>query len=96
MHPEYVSQGSGNYSPGPVEREFFIDSLLVRIHFIIVMVRWTGIAPWEFELPFPGSLPSTSLEARESTRQTRCFQASMLRLVNLCLALLRQARYMLA
>ena len=31
------------------EREFFIDILLVRIHFIIVMIRWTGLAPWEFE-----------------------------------------------
>ena len=29
------------------EREFFIDNLLVRIHFIIVMIRWTGLAPWE-------------------------------------------------
>jgi len=27
------------------EREFFIDDLLVRMHFIIVMVRWTGLAP---------------------------------------------------
>ena len=34
------------------EREFFIDNLLVRIHFIIVMIRWTGLAPWEFEFPF--------------------------------------------
>ena len=33
------------------EREFFIDNLLVRIHFIIVMIRWTGLAPWEFEFP---------------------------------------------
>jgi len=39
-----------------VEREFFIDNLLVRIHFIIVMIRWTGLAPWEFESPFQGSL----------------------------------------
>jgi len=31
------------------EREFFIDNLLVRIHFIIVMIRWTGLASWEFE-----------------------------------------------
>ena len=29
-----------------IEREFFIDNLLVRIHFIIVMIRWTGLAPW--------------------------------------------------
>jgi len=28
------------YSP----REFFIDNLLVRIHFIILMIRWTGLA----------------------------------------------------
>ena len=26
-----------------------VDNLLVRIHFIIVMIRWTGLAPWEFE-----------------------------------------------
>ena len=34
---------------------------LVRIHFIIVMIRWTGLVPWEFEFPFPGSLTSTFL-----------------------------------
>jgi len=44
------------------EREFFIDNLLVRIHFIIVMIRWTGLAPCEFEFHFPGSLTSTFLE----------------------------------
>ena len=38
-----------------VEREFFIDNLLVRIHYIIVMIRWTSLAPWEFA----GSLTST-------------------------------------
>ena len=27
------------------EREFFIDNLLVRIHFIIEMIWWTGLAP---------------------------------------------------
>jgi len=43
------------------EREFFIDNLLVRIHLIIVMIRWTGLAPWEFEFPFSGSLTSTFL-----------------------------------
>jgi len=32
----------------PTEKEFFIDNLLVRIHFIIVMIKWTGLAPWEF------------------------------------------------
>ena len=33
------------------ERDFFIDNLLVRIHFIIVMIGWTGLAPWELEFP---------------------------------------------
>ena len=41
------------------EREFFIDSLLVRIHYIIAMIRWTGPAPWEFEFHFAGSIMST-------------------------------------
>ena len=29
-------------------------------------VRWTGLAPWEFELPFPGSLTSTFLVRRQN------------------------------
>jgi len=32
------------------ERELCIDNLLVRIHFNIVMIRWTGLAPWGFHL----------------------------------------------
>ena len=44
-----------------IERDFFIDNLLVRIHSVIVMIRWTGLAPWEFEFPFPGSFISTFL-----------------------------------
>ena len=43
------------------ERGFFIDNLLVRIHCIIKMIWWTGLAPWEFEFPFPGGLVSTFL-----------------------------------
>jgi len=35
--------------------------LTIRIHFIIVMIGWTGLAPWEFEFPVPGSLISTFL-----------------------------------
>ena len=40
------------------EREFFVDEQLVRIHFITEMVQRTGLAPWVFELPFPGILKS--------------------------------------
>ena len=43
------------------ERESFIDNLLVRIHFITVMIEWTGLASWQFEFWFPGSLTSTFL-----------------------------------
>jgi len=43
------------------KREFFIDNLLFRIHFIIVMIRWTGLAPWECEYHFSGSWTSTFL-----------------------------------
>ena len=43
------------------EREFFIDNLLVRIHFIVEMISWTGLVPWKFEFPFPGSLIPTFL-----------------------------------
>ena len=39
----------------------FIENLLVRIHLIIEMIWWTGLAPWEFEFPCPGSLISTFL-----------------------------------
>ena len=39
--------------PRLLKREFFVDNLLVRIHYIIVMVKWAGLAPWEFESPFP-------------------------------------------
>ena len=27
----------------------FNDNLLVRIQFVMVMIRWAGLAPWEFE-----------------------------------------------
>ena len=34
----------------PRERGVFVDKLLVRIHFIVEMIWWTGLAPQEFEL----------------------------------------------
>jgi len=34
------------------EKEFFIVKLLVRVHFIILLIRWTGLAPWEVDFPF--------------------------------------------
>ena len=43
----------------PIEREFFVGNLLVRIHLIIDIIWLTGLAPWKF--PFPGSRISTFL-----------------------------------
>jgi len=54
-----ILQGRVRGSRAALQREFFINNLLIRIHFIIVMITWTGLAPWEFEFPFPGSLTST-------------------------------------
>ena len=34
------------YTGAVSERELFIDNLLVRIHCIIVMIWWTGLALW--------------------------------------------------
>jgi len=42
--------------PGCCQRDFFIDNLLVRIHFIIVMIRWTGLAPWDLKSLFQVAL----------------------------------------
>ena len=36
----------------PPKRDFCIDNILVRINFIIAMIGWTGLAPWEFDSIF--------------------------------------------
>ena len=38
-----------------------IKNLLVQIQFITETIRWTGLAPWEFEISFLDSLTSTFL-----------------------------------
>ena len=55
------------------EKEFFVDNLLVRIDFIIVMIRWTGLAPWVFQFPFSDSLTSNFLEVFVHLGWTRFF-----------------------
>ena len=39
---------------------------------IIVMIWWTGLAPWEFELPFTCSLISTFLAPNGPEGAVRC------------------------
>jgi hypothetical protein len=52
-----------SFSPPPpsLAREFSIDNLLVRFHFFIEMVWWTGLAP---------SPPPPSLQAVHSVLQS--------------------------
>ena len=52
------------------QREIFIDNLLLRIHVIIEMIWWTGLAPWEFEFSLPGSLTSKLLVCAASDPKT--------------------------
>ena len=61
--PPLLYPPPGREPLNPVEREIFIDKLLFRIHFIIEMIWGTGLAPWEFELPFPGSQTSSKSSA---------------------------------
>ena len=48
MIPEPADRDQSALGQVQPEREFFIDNLLVRIRLIIVMIRWTDLAPWEF------------------------------------------------
>ena len=76
---------SGGRPGGPndaiLPRREFIVNLLVRIHVIIVMIWWTGLAPWELKFSFPGGLTSAFLvcHARPRTfhisnaRKKKCF-----------------------
>ena len=52
------------------ERQYFVDNPLVRIHFIIEMISWTGLAPWDFEFSFSGSLTSTLLKSQRKLSRT--------------------------
>ena len=55
----------------PTEREFFIHNLLVRIHFIIVMSRWTGLAPTLFQVAVHlPSYPKAGTRCQPSTHST--------------------------
>ena len=56
-----ICSGSQMLARGEAEREFFIDSLLVRIHSLIEMIWTTGLAPWELIFSFPAKLISAFL-----------------------------------
>ena len=53
-----------------------MNNILVGIHFIIVTMRWTGLAPWDFEFPFLGSLTSTFPPDTQNVQQDEDFETS--------------------
>ena len=57
-----------NHKLNGAEMGFRRRTILVRINSIIGMIWWTGLAPWEIEFPFPGSLISTFLWCRRLTQ----------------------------
>ena len=40
---------------GPLQDVRVVPVLEHNLLVIIVMIRWTGLAPWKFEFPCPGS-----------------------------------------
>ena len=63
LHTTHLTLHTTHYTllTAHCRKRLFIDNLLVRIHFIIEMIWWTSLAPWEFEFLFPGSIISTFL-----------------------------------
>ena len=57
--------GGGLFIMTRQDTNFFIDDLLVRMHSVIEMIWWTGLAPWELEFSFPGSRISIFLAHAE-------------------------------
>ena len=57
LHPTPYTLHPTPYTPHPTP--YTLHPTPHTLHFIIVMIWWTGLAPWEFEFPSPGSLIST-------------------------------------
>ena len=62
--------------PPARERELSINNLLVRIHFIMMMIRWTELAPWEAECPCTGRglAGHASLQTSPGAKTAHCLQ----------------------
>ena len=56
--------------------EYFGEHRQAKIH-TPVMIRWTGLASWEFEIPFPGSLTSTFLREGNALKIFKDFLLTM-------------------
>ena len=64
-HTLHLTPYTQNPIPDTLHRRytgvFSIHNLLVRIRFVVKIIWWTGLAPWEFEIPFPDRLTPTFL-----------------------------------
>ena len=52
----YVGNSFPDISGPASETDFFVDNLLVRIHYVVVTIRRTGLAPWELNFLFQVAL----------------------------------------
>jgi len=71
---------------------YVIDNLLVRIHFIIVLIRWTGLAPWELR-SVSARPPVTSRRPSAKARHVSSSEAgSYLRLIDFCITVIKKKK----
>ena len=54
------------------QREFLIDDILVRNCLIIIMIGWTGLAPWKFEFTFLGTSTFHGGHVGFDPQETQC------------------------
>ena len=77
----------------PFKGDFFVDNLLVRNHFIIVMIKWTGLAPWglnslfqvALHLPSRRDVPPTERRSIRHVRNTRSLRSKLHACVCVCI-----------
>ena len=75
-HTSHLTRHPSNPHP---QTESLIDNLLVRMHSIIERILQDRPAPWQFEIPFSGSLISTFPEPPPPTFQPRTKMQTVVR-----------------
>ena len=68
--PHTLNHPPDTRATSSLARELFLDNLVVRIHFIVEIIWWTGLALWEVEFPLSSSLVSTFLNTLTTPRDT--------------------------
>jgi len=80
---DLVNRGGFRGRPHGAEVRHVPIGLLVRIRFIIVMIRWTGLAPWEFNSLSQVALhlPSYKVGADRMAPRSDMYQVDLLLLL---------------